>query len=124
MTQAHSDYANTSNPAAPISGGVLVLEWVRDEEGYMVGAFTIRNPRLGEMVGDESGAERVAFDRNEIVWFEPGWPVDKDGRGLSYLEVKGHSSIRLEERRTARFIREWEQSNATHHHAVVTRFAA
>lgn len=130
MSQAHSDYHNSDNPATPISGGVLVFEYWVDEAGYVLMGRknadirgTTRNPRHGEVTGNESGAAVIPFDRSEIVCPEPLWPMDKDGRGLSYLEVKGKAFLLTEQRVIARIAREWETSNPAHH-AVVTRFAA
>lgn len=112
----HSDYFNTDDAqqATTISGGVLVLEYWVDAQGYVLSRApdrdvrcTIRNPAPDEIMGNESKATVIPFDRAEIVWPEDGWPVDEDGRGRSCLEVKGAAALVQEQRVLVQHIRQY-----------------
>jgi hypothetical protein len=135
----HSDYANSDAGAPAIRGGGLVLEWVVDAEGWVlaydrlpdgstVALCTFRNGR-----GKESGdlmqaltltAMRYPLPAEDVVWPEPGWPVDSDGRGLAVMDVRGARYLRLEQHIIARQTRAWERQNATTHGAIVTALRA
>jgi hypothetical protein len=128
MTPApqHSDRSNTDDPErVTLRTPKWQVVFGIDERGYVCGPIRFRAPdaersKAGYL--ELKRPSRYPFDRNEIVWPEEGWPVDADGIGLSYLEVKGAEYLETERREIHRQIAAFLAS--TPRHAIVTRFAA
>jgi hypothetical protein len=128
MTPApqHSDRSNTDNPeSVAIRGPKWQVVFGVDEAGYVCGPIRFRAPDAERSKAGYLELKRgpkYPFDRNEIEWPEPQWPVDSDGRGLSVMEVKGRDYLETERLEINRQIAAFLQSSDSH--AIVTRFAA
>jgi hypothetical protein len=121
---AHSDLANTDDPAAVPTSHGRRMAWV----SWVTG--TVYTWPAGEKEAEEAHKwlvrrnERTPLPPEDIVWPAEGWPVNEDGRGLSVMDVRGADYLRLEQHTIARQTRAWERQNATTHGAIVTTLRA
>jgi hypothetical protein len=128
MTPApqHSDRSNTDNPeSVTLRTPKWRVVFGIDERGYVCGPIRFLPPdaeRSRQGYLELKRGSKYPFDRSEIVWPEPQWPVDDDGRGLSVMEVKGAQYLEREQFIIAVQVRQFLASST--HHAIVTRFAA